>query len=230
MTYQGIIFDFNGVLWRDSQLQEQAWREFARKQFGIGLTDEIMAKEVHGRNNKHTLEFLAGISLDNHQVDQLSGQKEALYRSLCLAQGDGFRLSPGAVELLDGLRANGIPCTIATASGQDNLLFFFDHLQLERWFEPQRIIFDDGIRPGKPSPDFYLQAAKKLRLQPVDCVVIEDSISGIQSARSAGIGYIIAMVSEGSNLDSNSNKGIDQVVENLAQIPWNDLFSDTGRE
>jgi beta-phosphoglucomutase-like phosphatase (HAD superfamily) len=107
MTYQGIIFDFNGVLWWDSQLQEQAWREFAREQFGVSLTDEMMKIEIYGRNNRHTLEFLAGTPLDDQQVQQLSGQKEALYRTLCLAQGDGFKLSPGADDLLDGINTMG---------------------------------------------------------------------------------------------------------------------------
>ena len=95
MGYQGIIFDFNGVLWWDNHLQERAWREFAEQQFGVYLTDDDMAVHIHGRNNQHTLEFLAGTQLDARQVDQLSNQKEALYRDLCLAEGDGFRLSPG---------------------------------------------------------------------------------------------------------------------------------------
>ena len=81
---------------------------------------------VHGRNNKHTLEFLAGSALDVQQVKKFSNQKELLYRELCLAQGDDFRLSPGAVDMLDALSAGGIPRTIATASGYDNLLFFIN--------------------------------------------------------------------------------------------------------
>ena len=55
-------------------------------------------------------------------------------------------------------------------------------------------------------------------------MVVEDSISGIKSASSAGIGYIIAMIPDGSNMDPNGIEGIDQIVENLAQIPWKDLF------
>ena len=179
MAYLGTIFDFNGVLWWDSHLQEQAWREFARQQFGALLTGEIMAVEVHGRNNQHTLEFLAGGPLDQQQVKQFSNQKEMLYRKLCLAEGDGFRLSSGAVDLLDALKAAEVPRTIATASGHDNLLFFIDQLQLERWFDPDLILCDDGIRPGKPAPDIYLQSAYRIGLAPGECVVVEDSMAGI---------------------------------------------------
>ena len=90
------------------------------------------------------------------------------------------------------------------------------------------IVYDDGIRPGKPAPDIYLQASHLLGLQTADCVVVEDSISGIQAARAAGIGYIIALMSgEGCDRPSRLN-GIDLVVENLAQIPWEDLFLQGG--
>jgi HAD superfamily hydrolase (TIGR01509 family) len=225
MTYQGIIFDFNGVLLWDSHLQEQAWREFAAAQFGIALTDEVMANEIHGRNNQHTLEFLAGTPLNAQRAEHLSSQKEALYRSLCLAQGNDFKLSPGAVSLLDALSADGIPRTIATASGHENLLFFIEHLDLARWFDPERIIFDDGARPGKPAGESYLQAAQMIGLQPGSCVVVEDSAAGIQAAQAAGIGYITALIHNGRNLSGSTMDGIDLSIENLTQLPREDLFN-----
>jgi len=226
MAYQGIIFDFNGVLWWDSHLQERAWREFGKQQFGVLLTDEIMAVEVHGRNNRHTLEFLAGGPLDQQQVAQLSNRKEMHYRELCLAEGDGFRLSPGAVDLLDALKAKEVPRTIATASGIDNLMFFIEHLQLERWFDPTVIVYDDGIGPGKPAPDIYLRAAHRIGLKPGECVVVEDSMAGIQAARTACIGYIIALVHDGRNLSERIRRSADQYIQNLSHISWNDNFQD----
>lgn len=230
MSFQGMIFDFNGVLWWDDQLQVQAWRQFAEKQFGISLTYEMLEVEVFGRNNRHTLEFLAGKVLDPQQVAQLSRQKEILYRSLCLSQGADFRLSPGAEDLLDVLKENNIPRTIATASGRENLLFFIDHLQLERWFDPALIIYDDGVIPGKPSPGIYLRAAEKLRLNPEECVVIEDSVSGIRSAQSAGIGLIITLQPAGAQPRQSKLTRDTLVVDNLAQIPLQDLFGPTQKE
>lgn len=230
MPFQGMIFDFNGVLWWDDQLQVQAWRQFAERQFGISLTDEMLEVEVFGRNNRHTLEFIASKELDAQQVAQLSRQKEMLYQALCLSLGADFKLSPGAEDLLDALEENNIPRTIATSSGRENLLFFIDNLHLERWFDPALIIYDDGVIPGKPSPDIYLRAAEKLRLYPEDCVVIEDSISGIRAARSAGIGYVISLVSAGAQPCSKELDGMDLVVENLAQIPFQDLFGPSRKE
>jgi beta-phosphoglucomutase-like phosphatase (HAD superfamily) len=217
--YKGIIFDFNGVLWWDGHLQEQAWRHLSVEIKGGPLSEEEYAVHVHGRSNQHTLEYLAGHSVHGDELAQLSGRKEAIYRQLCLDQGPGFELSPGAVELLDSLLDHQIPRTIATASGSANLDFFVEHLSLDRWFNTARIVYDDGMRPGKPAPDIYLQAAHNLALDPAQCIVVEDSRSGIQAAYSAGSGYIIALGPASTHGQLAELVGVDAVVESLAQVP-----------
>ena len=57
---------------------------------------------------------------------------------------------------------------------------------MERWFDPEKIVYDDGTLPGKPNPDIYLKAARTIGLAPSRCVVVE-------AARRAGAGYIVAM-------------------------------------
>jgi beta-phosphoglucomutase-like phosphatase (HAD superfamily) len=170
------------------------------------------------------LEYLAGSALSDEQVVQLSQRKERLYRDLCLAQGADFKLSPGAVELLDSLAAHHIPRTIATASGWENIQFFFQHLDLECWFEIDRLAYDDGTVPGKPAPHIYLRAARNLGLQPGSCVVVEDSESGLQSAHTAGVGCLIALGPAPMHTHLVRLPGVAQVVETLAQLPWQRLF------
>jgi beta-phosphoglucomutase len=224
MGYEGLVFDFNGVLWWDGPLQEQAWRQFSAEIRGRSFSKEEMAVHVHGRNNGHTLAYLTGRALAGGELADLIERKETIYRQLCLEQGPGFRLSPGAVELLDYLVAHRIPRTIATASGKDNVDFFVAHLGLDRWFDVGQIVFDDGVRPGKPAPDLYLQAAKNLGLAPGRCVVIEDSRSGIEAARAAGIGYVIALGPAHSHSQLARLEGIDAVVESLHEVPGERLF------
>lgn len=224
MAYQGLIFDFNGVLCWDSPLQEQAWEQFSAGIRGEPLSHDEMAVHVHGRNNRHTLEYLVGRSLEAREIERLSEQKETIYRQLCLDQGPGFQLSPGAVELLDFLVAYSIRHTIATASGRDNLDFFVEHLGLDRWFDVEQIVHDNGVRPGKPAPDIYLQAAANLDLEPGRCVVVEDSHSGIQAAHAAGIGCIVALGPVHTHRRLAQLDGVDQVVESLDQVPTERLF------
>jgi len=224
VKYSGIIFDFNGVLWWDRSLQEQAWRQFSEGRFGISLSEEVMRTEVHGRNNQHTLQFLAGRDLAADEVRQLSQQKERLYRDLCLTTGEKFMLSPGAEDLLAELAANRIPRTIATASGKENLDFFREHLELDKWFDHSIIVYDDGSIPGKPAPEIYLLATNRLRLKPADCIVVEDSFSGIKSAQSAGIGHIVALSSDESAEKNCRLDGVDQVIGDLGDLDWKELL------
>jgi beta-phosphoglucomutase-like phosphatase (HAD superfamily) len=63
-----------------------------------------------------------------------------------------------------------------------------------------------------------------LSLQPADCVVLEDSLSGIQSAQSAGIGYIVAIRSNDEHPGPIQLDGVDQFIDNLGSLDWQDLF------
>lgn len=190
---KGAIFDFNGVLWWDGQLQEQAWKDFSKSVRGTPFSAVEMETHMHGRTNRHALEYLSGKELGKQEIDRLTEQKESAYRKLCLAEGNAFRLAPGAAEFLDHLVEKKAPFTIATASEQNNVRFFFEHLHLARWFSLPNVVYDDGTLKGKPDPDIYLRAASKLHLKPSACMVIEDAKSGIQSAKAAGAGLVVGL-------------------------------------
>lgn len=224
MKYKGIIFDFNGVLWWDTQLQEQAWKEYSVQLRGGPLTNEEMSIHVHGRNNKHTLEFLIGKELAENELRKLIQEKESTYRNLCLQQRESFKLSPGAVELLDFLIAKNIPHTIATASEQSNVHFFIEHLGLAKWFEINSIVLDDGTLPGKPDPAIYIRSAEKINLKPKDCIVVEDAKSGIAAAYAAGIGKIIALGPETKRELLLQIPGVSEVINDFTQFRKEELF------
>lgn len=224
MKYKGVIFDFNGVLWLDRHIQESAWKIYSRRKRGREFTEDEMELHVHGRNTKNTLEYLFDKVLNSNDVNKLTGEKEFLYRKLCLAQGNAFKLSPGSIELFEYLRKKNIKYTIATASGKDNLNFFNKHLELNKWFDLDKIVYDDGKNHGKPFSEVYIIAARKINLSPIECVVIEDSISGIISANNAGIGYVIGFDPNEGHKKLQEKTGVQKVIENLYEFPI-DLFS-----
>ena len=218
MQFSGIIFDFNGVLWWDSDLQEAAWMQFAAALRGRPLSATEVREQIHGRPNQHALQYLTGRTIHGAELEELTQQKERLYRRMCLAQGKGFRLSPGAIPLLDDLAVRGVPRTIATASERTNLDFFIEHLDLTRWFDPALIVYDDGRLPGKPAPDVYLEAAQRLGLAPVACVVVEDSVSGLAAAQAAGIGQVVALGPPAAQPTLRKLPGVDSVIGSLAEL------------
>lgn len=198
MTYKGIIFDFNGTLYWDSALHKKAWREYSKKIRGTMFTDEEMVKYMFGRTNEQIIRYAIGKQPTPQMVEKFGDEKEELYRQMCLADKENFHLAEGVIEFLDYLKKQNIPRTIATMSDKKNVDFFVENFHLDNWFELDKIVYSDGIIPGKPAPDIYIIAAKNLGLSPSDCIVVEDALSGIESARSAGIGKIIAICSEES--------------------------------
>ena len=226
MTFDGIIFDFNGVLLWDGAWQEEAWRVFSAEiRPHHPFTSVEMAVHVHGRPNRHTIEYLLGRPITPEELAAHTQRKESLFRALCLRHPDQFHLSPGAVELLDYLAAQAIPRAIATAASRGNLDFFIQHLHLTRWFDPAHLVYDDGARPGKPAPDIYQEAARRLGVLPARCVVGVDAISGVQAAVAAGVGHIIALGPPAAQADLATWPGVHAVVKSLGQVRRAVLFS-----
>lgn len=190
---KGIIFDFNGTLYWDSKLHYDAWKEFSAILRGKAFTTEEMRDKMFGHTNADIIEYAIGRKPTKEMVEKYAKEKESLYRKRCLQDPENFKLAPGAIEFLDYLKENNIPRTIATMSEWDNVEFYIKEFNLERWFDIDKIVYSDGTIPGKPAPDIFLIAAEKIGLSPKDCVVIEDAIAGINAAKNAGIGKIIAI-------------------------------------
>ena len=215
---KGIIFDFNGTLYWDSQLHYDAWREYSALLRETPFSDEEMRDKMFGHTNADIIEYLIGRKPSQEMVDKYGKEKEAVYRKRCLLDPEKFKLAPGAIELLDYLKAKNIPRTIATMSEWDNVEFYIKEFHLEKWFDLEKIVYSDGTIPGKPAPDIFLIAAKKLGLNPEDCVVVEDAIAGINSAKSAGIGKIIAIASLEPIEFYQQMSGISQVIRNFNEF------------
>ena len=215
---KGIIFDFNGTLFWDSQLHLDAWREYSGQLRGTPFTDDEMFKYMFGRTNEDIIEYAIGKKPDKALVEKYAREKEAEYRTMCLEHPDEMKLAPHAVEFLDILKENNIPMTIATMSEWCNVEFYIKEFKLAKWFDLDKIVYSNGKIPGKPAPDIYLIAAKNLGLEPKDCVVIEDALSGIEAAKKAGAGKIIAIASREPVEFYKNIKGVSQIITDFNQI------------
>lgn len=219
MHFSAVIFDFNGVLLWDSPFHEEAWQVAAQTLRRLRLSPAEFAEHVHGRPISYTLGYLTGRKICGQELVDLTELKESLYRRLCLEHPERFVLSPGAIPLLENLMRGRVAHTIATSSEITNLRFFVEKLALANWFDPTLIAYDDGHMAGKPAPDIYLRAAAKLGVEPAQCVVVEDSLSGIESARQAGMGCIIALGPEEQHATLRACPGVSQAIVSLEQFP-----------
>lgn len=189
-----VIFDFNGTMFFDEKFQEISWRQFLENKICRFVTDEEFQQYIHGRNVEITLSYFLPQTFTREEIIGLEEEKEVIYRKLCLESSE-FKLAQGLPQFLDELVRQEIPITIATASGLNNVKFFFEKLHLDRWFEFDKVVFNDGTVKGKPEPDLYLKAADKLGVDIRDCVIFEDAKSGIEAARRAGAKKTIGVAS-----------------------------------
>lgn len=197
---KGIIFDFNGTMFQDSALHEQAYTFIVNKYISQEAIPKEKFHQIHGGTNEKILPFLFEEKLSEEKLQRIAQEKENYYRSLIEKQ-NSYSLTSGLEEVLNRLKINKVPMTIATGSPKENLDFYFKIFSLDRWFDRRKVVFDDGSFEGKPAPDIFLKAAGKLNLAPKECMVIEDSYLGLKAANKADIGKIIAIDPEGKNKD-----------------------------
>ena len=179
-TEFAVIFDMDGVL-----VDSNPWHHLALNKFcethGFQLSEEEMRLRIYGKANKDWIPALFGRPLEEQELRIMADEKEAYFRSLFR---DHITEVDGLVEFLEHLRENNIRMTIATSAPRANVDFVFEHLGIEAYFE--NVLDESHISKGKPDPEIYVRSCRELGLEPAQCIVFEDSISGITSALSAG--------------------------------------------
>ncbi len=216
--YDGIIFDFNGTLFWDTPLHNRAWNLFLAAH-DIHFSDAEFFSSIHGRNNRDLLTGWFHRDLSDTEIQAYVDEKESLYRRFCLESGQS--LAPGLPSFLDYLQEKGIPFTIATASDKQNVDFFFEHLGIGRWFDYEKVVYNNGRIRSKPDPEIYRIAMSVIGTVPDRTIVFEDAIAGLQAARNAGAGRIIAV---NSNDDDYSSWPDCQVIRSFDDVNRLDLF------
>lgn len=186
MKFKGVVFDFNGTLLWDTKYHNQAFDLFL-EQHNIVLTDEEKSVKIYGKSNADIMRDVFDRTLTDAEVKEFSIEKELIYQHLIV---NNLHFAEGAEELFEYLKAHNIPFCIATSSDFLNVEFYFREMQLERWFSPEWVLFNDGTLKGKPEPDLFLKAADRLQLNTSELVIFEDSKAGIKAAENAGAGKI----------------------------------------
>ena len=207
----GVLFDFNGTLLFDGKLQDESWHEFLNQKTGRIISDAEFQEHMQGVNEIEALSYFVGKKLSQAQAEALEEEKEIIYRAKCLALGEDFKLAPGLPNFLDELKKNKIPFNLASASVMSNINFFFEHLNLGKWFKIDYVVHKDGQILSKPAPDMYLKAAEVIGLQVSDCVIFEDSRMGMKAAKRAQAKKIIGVMSSKDEKTLRSY-GADEVI------------------
>jgi beta-phosphoglucomutase len=178
---RAVIFDIDGTIVDNMHLHAEAFAAFAERHGLPPLTREDRAR-LDGRRNSEIFPILFKREVPRDEWQAYEHEKESLYREL--SKG---RLTPlkGLRMLIDSLREAGIATALATSAPEANVIHTLSELGLADAFPV--IVRGDQVPRGKPAPDVFLEAARRLDVAPQDCLVFEDAPMGIEAAHAAGM-------------------------------------------
>ena len=177
---RGVLFDMDGVVLDSETLYTRFWMEAARE-LGWPMTREqsLGMRSLNRIRGQRYLEQCFGPGIDYETVRAVR-----IRRMDAWINEHGVAPKPGIRELLDFLHETHIPCAITTSSPPERVKAHLTPLGLYDRFD--RICSGYEVKEGKPAPDIYLYGAACIGMDPADCLAVEDSPAGIESAFRAG--------------------------------------------
>lgn len=186
-----VIFDFNGTLYFDQDLNRDSWKIIYKDILGTEDGFEAQLETILATNDATNIDNFyksIGKNVPRETLDELSNKKEELYRSLAY-KNNRNTLAPGADKLLDYLKDNNYKLYLATASIKSNVDFYFDYCGLSKWIDRNNVAYDDGVNKNK-----YEMYKKMIDLSNSDInniLVFDDSSGSVSSALKAGIKHLV---------------------------------------
>lgn len=204
-TPTAILWDLDGVIVDSGDLHYRSFKIVLEK-FGIDFPYSTFVK-AFGRNNDSVLEMTIGRKPDAKMKQDVNDQKEDWY---CDNIPGNLRLLPGAEVWLKWFKKNGNPQAIASSAPMRNITLSLDEFQLGNYFDA--VVSGNRIE-GKPNPKIFLRAAAALQVPPEDCIVIEDSLAGLQGALSAGMRCITVATTHPITEFSTATISLDRLTD-----------------
>ena len=177
---RGVLFDMDGLVLDTEKLFCRFWAE-AGQELGFPMTFEhgMQMRGLGGRQGEEKLHSFFGPDADYHRIR--ARRIELMEQDIAR---NGVALKPGIRELLDYLHKKHILCAVTSSSPPERIRRYLSRHGLDTRFD--HLCSGHSVPHGKPAPDIYLYGAASLGLPPEDCLALEDSPAGIESAYRAG--------------------------------------------
>lgn len=204
-----VLFDCDGVLVDSERLSHAVLREMIAE-YGVNLTLEQTLEQFMGTSDAkglEVLEMLIGQPAPDNFLDRFNVRSfEAFGKSLTAV--------PGVPQLLTHFQ---VPYCVASNGPREKMRFTLGHTGLLPFFEG-RLFSAQDVQHPKPAPDLFLHAAASLGVSAGDCLVVEDSVTGVTAARRAGMRVLgFAAMGQGEKLRQAGAHG---VFEDMAALPF----------
>ena len=178
---RAVVFDMDGLMFDTERLCHDAVAQVGKE---LGCPDLAeFTLELMGRNEKECIKRYTEYLGDRCSYQHFYARRQEIIDAAI--QKNGVPVKPGLFELLDFLKENGFLLAVATSTSRRHALAYLEQTGAARYFH--RMVFGDMLEKSKPNPDIYLKAAEELQVSPQNCMALEDSPLGIQSAHAAGM-------------------------------------------
>lgn len=181
------LFDMDGTLVDNTLAHMRAFEIFCARYGVTGWKEKL--SQAFGMGNDDIMRLIMPAELIRERsLASLAEEKEAIYREIYAPEIHPVK---GLVPLLESLRAAGVRCAVGSSGCRANVDFVLEKCRIGEFFDAR--ISGDRVTRCKPDPEIYLTAAAALGMASADCVVFEDAKAGIESARRAGVGRVVAL-------------------------------------
>lgn len=181
MSQQAVIFDMDGVICHTNPFHSKAFQIFFAKR-NLNPTEEEYAKHMYGKSNKYIFSHFLGREIIGDEFVELEDEKEGLFREI---YKDSISPISGFLPFLSSLKDVGFKTGVATSAPFANLELIMGKLGFESKMES--VLASENVKKHKPDPEVYLTSASNLGVSPSQCIVFEDSYSGVSAALNAGM-------------------------------------------
>jgi beta-phosphoglucomutase len=176
-----VIFDMDGVICHTNPFHSKAFREFFSKR-DLAPTDEEFAQHMYGKSNSYILSHFLQRVIEGEELLQMEDEKESLFRQIYEPYIEPIE---GIVAFMQDLKSNGADLGVATSAPRANLELILSKVPIRPILGS--ILASENVKKHKPDPEVYLTSALNLGVTPDQCVVFEDSFSGVSAALNAGM-------------------------------------------
>jgi len=187
---RAVVFDLDGLMVNTEEVFHLTGHELLRRR-GKVATQELF-NAMMGRRAREAFAAMIDMMQLSDSIDDLQDESESIFDGLLETK---LRTMPGLLELLDHIESRDMPKGVATSSDRVYMERMLGHFDLLHRF-PMRLTAED-VTHGKPNPEIYLTAAKRIGVLPHEMLVLEDSHNGTKAAAAAGA-HIISVPHEHS--------------------------------
>lgn len=195
---KALIFDNDGVLVDSEDTQIAAWQDFFRR-YHRQYSDHELPRLTRGRPAR---EVIASVfpEAPAHEINKLAMEREVLHIAMLKK---GMKRVAGIRQFLEEAHRAGFKLAVGTSAHRAKLIFMLTAVGLMDFFDV--LITNDDVKHGKPAPDVFEQAARKMGMEKAECVVFEDAHNGVEAARRAGMKVIVLTTSHAKSEFDSSN-------------------------